>query len=150
MERMNYWSIVVAAFAAFLMSSLYYSPPLLGNVWRAVDPVARSMTFSAWKLLVEIPRTVAVAFVMAHLLAMLGANDVRSAAKLALWLWFGFSALMWVGAVTWEQNPWQVAAIHSGDWLLKIVLIAVILTAWRKRRKGPSRFYSRDLSEGSI
>jgi hypothetical protein len=150
MVGMNYRSIVVAAFAAFVMSSLYYSPPLLGNVLRAVDRVARSMTFSPWKLLVEIPRTVAVAFVMAHLLTMLGANDVRSAAKFALWLWFGFSALMWVGAVTWEQNPWQVAAIHSGDWLLKIVLIVVILFAWRKGRRGLSRFSSRELSERPI
>lgn len=133
MVRTNYWPIVVAAFAAFVMSSLYYSPPLLGNVWRAVEPAAKNITFSPWKLLVEIPRTFGVVFVMGRLLTMLGANDVRSAVKLALWLWFGFSALMWVGAVTWEQNPWQVAAIHSGDWLLKIVLIAVILSAWRKQ-----------------
>ena len=27
----NYWSVIVAAFAAFVMSSLYYSPPLLGG-----------------------------------------------------------------------------------------------------------------------
>ena len=85
-------------------------PPLFGNVWRAVDPVAKAVTFSPWKLLVEIPRTLAVTFAMARLLTTLEANDAKSAAKLALWLWFGFSALMWVGAVTWEQNPWQVAA----------------------------------------
>jgi hypothetical protein len=75
-----------------------------------VDPVAKAVTFSPWKLLVEIPRTLAVTFAMARLLTTLEANDAKSAAKLALWLWFGFSALMWVGAVTWEQNPWQVAA----------------------------------------
>jgi hypothetical protein len=130
----NYWSVIVAALAAFVMSSLYYSPPLLGGVWRAVDPVATAgMTFSPWKLLVEIPRTFGVTFVMAHLLTMLGGDDVRTAVKFALWIWFGFSALMWVGAVTWEQNPWQVAVIHSGDWLLKTVLIAVILGAWPKK-----------------
>jgi len=27
----------------------------------------------------------------------------------------------------WENNPWQVAAIHSGDRLLKALLLAVIL-----------------------
>src|SRR5262249_18506121 len=94
MVRTNYWAVVVAAFAAFVMSSLYYSPPLFGNVWRAVDPVAKAVTFSPWKLLVEISRTLAVTFVMARLLTMLEAKDAKSAAKLALWLWFGFSALM--------------------------------------------------------
>ena len=139
-QPINYWSVVVAALAAFVMSSLYYSPPLLGGVWRAVDPVATSgMAFSPWKLLVEIPRTLGVAFVMARLLATLGGHDVRSAVRFALWIWFGFSALMWVGAVTWEQNPWQVAVIHSGDWLLKTVLIAVILRAWPKKDSAMKR-----------
>jgi hypothetical protein len=94
---------------------LYYSPLLLGSVWRAVDPVAAAMTFSTWKLLVEIPRTLGVTLVMARFRTMLGDNDQKSAAKLALWLWFGFSALMWAGAVTWEQIPWLVAAIHSKE-----------------------------------
>src|SRR5438132_872885 len=92
----NYWSVIVAAFAAFVMSSLYYSPPLLGGVWRAVDPAATAaMTFAPWKPLVEILRTFGVSLVMAHLLRMLGGNDVKTAVKFALWIWFGFSALMW-------------------------------------------------------
>ena len=91
------------------------------------------MTFAPWKPLVEILRTFGVSLVMAHLLRMLGGNDVKTAVKFALWIWFGFSALMWVGAVTWQQNPWQVAVIHSGDWLLKTLLIAAILGAWPKK-----------------
>jgi hypothetical protein len=83
--------------------------------------------FSPWKLLAEIPRTLAVTFVMVRLLTMLGGNDRKSAAKPALLLWFGFPALMCPGAVTCEQSQWQVAAIHSGDWLLKTVLIADIV-----------------------
>lgn len=27
--------------------------------------------------------------------------------------------------------PWKLAAIHSGDWLVKLLVIAVILGAWR-------------------
>jgi hypothetical protein len=39
--------------------------------------------------------------------------------------------MMWVGAIMWERTPWQVAAIHSGDWLLKTILIGVIVGVWR-------------------
>jgi hypothetical protein len=38
--KINYWAIDVAAVAAFVFSSLYYSPLLLGNVWQAVDTTA--------------------------------------------------------------------------------------------------------------
>src|SRR5215469_6139371 len=102
MSRVNPVAALVAAAAAFVMSGLYYSPPLLGDVWRAVDPLASASTFAPWKLLIEIPRTLGVTYVMARLLTPLGGHDVRSAVRLALWIWFGFSALMWVGAVTWE------------------------------------------------
>ena len=116
------------------MSSLYYSPLLLGNVWRAVDPVASAGTTpSIGKVLGEVVRTLVITYVLARLIALLGANDWKGAVPLALWLWFGFSAMMWVGAVMWEKTPWQIAAIHSGDWFLKTLLIAAILGVWRRK-----------------
>jgi hypothetical protein len=129
----NYAAIGVAALSAFMLSSLYYSPAVLGNVWRAVDPAAASIQFSPWKPLLELSRTVGITFVIARLLSILGACDVLRAVTLALWMWAGFSVLMWVGAIMWEGTPLQVAAIHCGDWLLKTLLIAVILGAWPDR-----------------
>ena len=132
MLKINYRAVVVAALAAFLMSSLYYSPLLLGNVWLAVDPAsAAGTTPSIGRVLGEIVRTLVITFVVARLIALLGASDWKGAVRLALWLWFGFSGMMWVGAIMWENTPWQVAAIHSGDWLLKTILIVAIVGVWR-------------------
>jgi Protein of unknown function (DUF1761) len=131
--KINYWAILVAAVVAFIFSSLYYSPVLLGNVWRAVDPAATAGTKpSIAKALIELARTVVIAFVLARVMALMMSTDLKSAVQLAVWLWFGFSAMMWVGAIMWEKTPWQVAAIHSGDWLVKTVLIAAILGVWRR------------------
>src|SRR5258708_24459006 len=135
MTKRNYWAVVVAALAAFLMSSLYYSPLLLGNVWRAVDPgSAAGTTPQIGRVVGEIVRTLVITFVVARLIALLGGSDWKGAVGLALWLWFGFSGMMWVGAIMWEKTPWQVAAIHSGDWLPKTILIAVIVGVWRANR----------------
>ena len=133
MFKIHYWAIGVAALAAFVMSSVYYSPLLLGNVWRAVDPVATTGAKpSIGKALGEIARTLVITYVLARLMALMGATDWKSAVPLALWLWFGFSAMMWVGAMMWEKTPWQIAAIHSGDWLLKTILITAILGVWSR------------------
>ena len=135
MLKVNYWAIIVAGIAAFMVSSLYYSPLLLGNVWRSVDPVATAgMKPSMWKALAELARTFLITLVLARLISMLGAADRKSALRLALLLWFGFCALMWSGAIMWEKTPWQIAAIHSGDWLIKTVLISIILGAWRIKK----------------
>ena len=29
-----------------------------------------------------------------------------------------------------EKVPWQLAAIHAGDWLLKLLTVAAIVAAW--------------------
>jgi len=129
--KINYWAILVAAVAAFIFSSLYYS--LLGNVWRAVDPAATAgIKPSPATAVIEFARTLVITFVLARLITLLQGHDLKSAVQLALWLWFGFSAMMWVGAIMWEKTPWQVAAIHSGDWLIKTVLISTILGVWRR------------------
>jgi Protein of unknown function (DUF1761) len=137
MGKVNYWAVVVGAVAAFFVSSLYYSPLLLGNVWRAVDPAtAAGYVPSVGRVLAELARTLAIAFVFAVLLSRLEATDLGKALRVALLLWFGFSALMWIGAIMWEKTPWQVAAIHSGDWLVKSILFSTILGVWHRRPVG--------------
>jgi hypothetical protein len=133
MVKMNYLAIFIAAIAAFVFSSLYYSPLLLGGVWRTVDPVVTATAKpSAAKAVIEFVRTLLITLVMARILATLQVVEWKTAVQLELLLWFGFSALMWVGAIMWEKTPWPVAAIHSGDWLVKTVLITFILGVWRQ------------------
>jgi hypothetical protein len=68
MFRNRLVAIAVAALAAFVLSSLYYSPRLAGDLWRAVDPVAvAGMTPSLWKVVAEILRTIVITCVVAHL-----------------------------------------------------------------------------------
>lgn len=128
MTKTNYWAILVAAITAFVFSSLYYSPLLLGGIWRTIDPVVTAGSKpSMTKAVAEFVRTLLITLVMSRLLAKLPVANWKSAVQLSVLLWFGFSALMWVGAIMWERTHWAVAAIHSGDWLVKTVLIAFIL-----------------------
>jgi hypothetical protein len=31
----------------------------------------------------------------------------------------------------WENAPWRLAAIHAGDWLAKLLVVAVIVSSWQ-------------------
>ena len=37
-----------------------------------------------------------------------------------------------LGSVVHEDVPLMLAAIHAGDWLVKLLLMTVILGVWRK------------------
>jgi hypothetical protein len=39
-------------------------------------------------------------------------------------------AIILTGSVVHENVPWRLAAIHAGDWLLKLVVLAVIVGTW--------------------
>ena len=103
----------------------------------AVDPASATATApSIGKVVGEIVRTFIITYVLARLIVLLGGGGWKRTVRLALLVWFGFSAMMWLGAIMWERAPWQIAAIHSGDWLLKTILICFILGLWRDRSLG--------------
>ena len=135
MPRMNHPAVLVAAVAAFVLSSVYYRlfAQQIVDLHPTNPEVAAAMMKPApWKVLAEVGRTVVVAYVLALIVARLGIRDGKEAAALAVLLWVGFSLVMWAGAIIWEGVPVKLAAIHTGDWLFKTLLIAVILGMWRR------------------
>ncbi|WP_300007452.1 DUF1761 domain-containing protein [Pseudonocardia sp.] len=57
----------------------------------------------------------------------LGLDALGPALLFALVLWVGFPLVLLAGSVFHERVPPRLAASHAGDWLLKIVVIAVVV-----------------------
>ena len=131
MQGMNYWALVVAALAAFVASSVYYIA--FAKQRMKLSPAATTDTKRPppLKMLVEIGRNLILAFVTAYLIEHTGVAGSAGAVPLALLLWVGFPFILLTGSIMWENVPWKLVAIHSGDWLIKLLLIAAILGAWR-------------------
>jgi hypothetical protein len=79
------------------------------------------------QVLTELVRTVVTAAVFAWIADRAGDLDVGNGVPLALAMWVGFPVVLLTGSVTWEKVPPVTAAVHAGDWLLKLLLIAVVL-----------------------
>jgi hypothetical protein len=124
----------VAAVAAFVASSVYYM--VFGKALMALLPsesVAVDMRkVPAWKKAAEFVRGLVVACVVAWFVAQLGVVDWEGALRFAAFVWIGFPFMILTGAVLWDNRPWKFAAIHSGDWLMKLVLMAVVLGTWHR------------------
>jgi hypothetical protein len=119
--------IAVAAVAAFIISSVYYTvaTPLER---RAVGAAALDRGRpQPWKILTELLRTAIVASAFAWIAHRGGDLDIRHGLVLALIMWAGLPLVLLTGSVIWEKVHPATAAIHAGDWLIKLLLIAVIL-----------------------
>ena len=130
MIDLNYAAIVAASVAVFVVSSVYYV--LLSGRLAELSPVyADTSRPAAWKIAQEPVRALVTAIVVAGLTRLLGIVDLAGAVQLAIALWIGFPAMLLAGSVIHENVPPMLAAIHAGDWLLKLLIVGVLVSLWR-------------------
>lgn len=135
MVHVNYLHVLVAAVVVFVLGWLWYSPLLFFKPWmrlRGMDPVAAmaGAKMPGGKLVVEFARCFILAYVIARLVALLGIASALGAVHFGLSVWIGFPVIVLTGSVLWENTSWKVAAIHAGDWLVKMLVISIIVTLW--------------------
>jgi Protein of unknown function (DUF1761) len=131
MPELNWLAVVVAAVVAFVVSAVYYVA-LSGPLSRLSDAYAETGDRpSPATIIVELLRNLVVATIVAGLVTLIGVADIGGAILAGLALWAGFPVVILVGSVVHERVPPALAAIHIGDWLLKLLIISVIVTLWR-------------------
>jgi hypothetical protein len=137
MIRINYLAVVVAALAAFVVSSVWYT--IFGNAWlelRGIDSATAATTETpVWKMVFVVVQSLVVAYMLAYFVARLGVVDWRGAVRLAALIWI-FPAMILLSSVVHENVPLLLAAIHAGDWLAKLPIMTVILGVWRRGNRG--------------
>lgn len=121
--------IAAATVAAFLLSGAWYAlvPAPLPASGGGQAPEAGVP--SPPVLLAEVLRSAVVATIVAGLAAQLDVASIGEGALLGLVLWVGFPVVLFAGSIVHERYPARLAAIHLGDWLLKLVLIGAIVGA---------------------
>ena len=131
MPGINFLAVVVAAALAFVASAVWYI--VFGRELAKVSAAfAKGLQQrQPWKLLGVMVQSLVLALVLAYLLGLIGKVDWLGALGVGVLLWIGLAAMQWVGSIMWENVPLKMAAIHAGDWLVKLVLIAVIVGVWR-------------------
>ena len=120
----------MASIAAFALGGTYYA--LLGEQLAAVSAAAAaSEQPPPWKLAVELLRCLVLAAVVAGLAVRGEVDEWSGGLLLGAALWIGFPLVLWIGAVIHENTPWRLAAIHAGDWLVKLLVVGVIVSVWQ-------------------
>ena len=117
--------IVIAAVAAFVISAVYYGamPAPTASEPPPQRPVAALLS-------VELVRNLGVAVLVAGLLAVADWSGLGDGVLLGLSLWT-LPVVLLAGSVFHEGVSTRRAALHAGDWLIKLVAIGAILGPFR-------------------
>jgi hypothetical protein len=114
-------AVVVATVVAFVLSFVFYSVAPA-----AADGPASEERPRPWQIVVELLRSAVVSGLVTGLLVTSGWNGAGQGALLGLALW-ALPVVLLAGSVLWEKVPVRSAALHAGDWLVKLVAIGAIL-----------------------
>jgi hypothetical protein len=130
MPDTNVLAVLVATIAAFALGGTYYA--VLGE--RLAEVSAAPATGGQpppWELAGELLRCLVLAAVVAGIAVQGEIDEWSGGLLLGTALWIGFPLVLWTGAVIHENTPWKLAAIHAGDWLVKLLAVAVIVSVWQ-------------------
>jgi hypothetical protein len=130
-SRINPAAVVVAGVAAFAFSLVWYSPLLFGSVWTETQGT-EATAMAPWKFFVAPLRELFTAWFLAWLIGRLGIANWRSAAGLGVLLWAAFYVVQLAGAVIFDGMSPALGAVHAGDWLGKMLIMAMVVNAWPK------------------
>jgi hypothetical protein len=128
----NYLAVAVAGVAAVLLSTVYYM--FFAKQMAGLHPAyADTSAPPPWKITVELIRSVVIAAVLGGFVARLGLSEWSDGVVLGVAMW-ALPVVLLSGSVIWENVPPKLAAIHAGDWLLKLVVVSTIVTLWQPVR----------------
>lgn len=129
--HLNVAAIVVAGVAVFVFAAGYYIALAAPRRRFSSAAAAQPRRPPPWLMGLELAKSILVAAVVAGLVDIGGVSGLGSALLLALVLWVGFPVVLLIGSVTQENVPWQLGAIHAGDWFAKLVIVSTVVTLWR-------------------
>jgi len=127
MIRTRTTGVILAAVCAFVASSVWYSPVLFGRHFLELSGVVSASKPIVSKVAGEMVRNLLLASAILWILTRQKLTNLRSLLVFDMILWIGFPLTVLSGSVMWQNVPTELALIHAGDWLIKILIMTIIL-----------------------
>jgi hypothetical protein len=129
MPDINAVMILVGTALCFLLGAVYYIV-LAAQLTRVSEAARTGVQAPPWAMGIEVLRCLVLAAVVAGLAAQAHVDGWVGGLILGLVLWIGFPVVLWIGAIVHENTRWGLAAIHAGDWLVKLLAVGVVASVW--------------------
>jgi hypothetical protein len=132
LESINYFAVLVAAAATFLVGGLWYSPMLFQRAWMKANNLTEADLAAGGT-----GRIFGFAFLIAVVMSLNLAMFLNAPGTTVTWgATAGALTAVWVALgigtfALFERRPAAYTAINGGYWFVSLVLMGAILGAWR-------------------
>jgi hypothetical protein len=134
--RLNPLAIVFAAILCFLLEIgwyAYFRDPWLAGIGRTRDWLMNTGVNPALQYVTAIVALAVMAAVMSYFLQRTGRQTVLRGVWVAFWMWLGVAATILATQYAFEVRTWALYAINAGFWLVDMIVMGIIVGAWKTR-----------------
>lgn len=133
-EGLNYGAIIVAWLVTVIVGAYWYSPAGLGKLWAKLSGVNHmklpEKEATASLVAVAVSSLLQV-LALAVLLNSLEVQTVLWGVVVAIFVWFGFTALTTIGNTLYQRLGWKFWWLNASFFLIVMTLSAIILAWWQ-------------------
>jgi hypothetical protein len=133
--KTNYPAIVVCAVLYWLLGGLWFAL-LFGGQWTVLEHIseeqARSMN-PVVPYIVSFVFNLLIAFVLAQICIWRNATTAAQGALVGALLWIGILGPITFTTYMYEMRPMKLFAINEGYPLAGLIMMGLILGAWKKK-----------------
>ncbi len=136
-NRINIAAVGVAGLTSFFISFLWYTllfrAPYLDGLGKTAEQLAKGPSTLEASLL-QLAGNLIMAYILAWLMARLGATSAIHGVKVAALTWVGFIAATIVPMYAFQAFSFTFTAINIGYALVVLVTMGAILGGWKRSR----------------
>jgi hypothetical protein len=129
---MNYWAVLMAAVAAWMLGALYYS--LLGNPWMAAAGVSKASFEASSKtirgflpFILAFVAALVMSWVLAGIIGHVGALSIKNGVISGAFCWLGFVITAMAVNYTFAGRRPLLLLIDGGYWLASLLIMGAII-----------------------
>jgi hypothetical protein len=131
--HINYWAVIVAALANYIIGTLWYSA-LFGKLWKSLSGISE-MKPSPAAIVLGLVGALLMSWVLDHALifgnAYLKMSGIGAGLMCGFFNWIGFIAPVTLGVVIYEKKSWKLWVLNNSYWLLSLLAMGTILSIWK-------------------
>ncbi len=131
----NYLAVFVAAVLNMVLGMAWYGP-LFGKQWMDLMQIKKADVDKSKKkgmgktYVVAFAMALLMFYVLAHVVAYMGAVTAVLGAITGFWMWLGFIMPLEAGSVLWEGRPVKVFLLNAGYHLVALLVGGAVLALW--------------------
>ena len=137
MVEINYIAVLLAALAAMVVGSVWYTPAVFGKAWMRLANIKPNQKINGTQMAklygVAFVGVLVTAYVLAHVAYLsnqfFGSTFMQDALTTGFWLWLGFIAARMLMHDMFEGRPGKLTFLNISHEFVTVMVMALIIGA---------------------